>query len=182
MPTGSNASLRADRRSVRRVGSGWLASGAMEIRPATADDLPAIVALLASDQLGRHREQVDGRLDDAYAAAFATIDADPNNHLVVGVEDGEVVATLQLTFIPYVVHRGSLRAQVEAVRVASSHRGRGLGDQLMRWAEARARDAGCATIQLTSNKARTDAHRFYARLGYVATHEGFKRDLRGGAG
>ncbi len=149
----------------------------MEIREATAADVPAIVALLASDQLGQHREQVDGPLDDAYARAFAAIDADPNNLLVVGVEDGAVVATLQLTFIPYLTHRGSLRAQVEAVRVSDDRRGQGLGEQLMRWAEQQARTRGCAMIQLTSNKARGDAHRFYERLGYTATHEGFKQAL-----
>lgn len=154
----------------------------MQIRAATADDVPAIVALQAADQLGQHRESSGGPLDDAYVRAFAAIDADPNNQLVVGVEDGEVVATLQLTLIPYLTHRGSRRAQVEAVRVAADHRGRGLGDQLMRWAEDQARAAGCAMIQLTSNKARGDAHRFYERLGYASTHEGFKRDLRGDAG
>ena len=149
----------------------------MEIREATAADVPAIVALLASDQLGQHREQVDGPLDDAYARAFAAVDADPNNLLVVGVADGAVVATLQLTFIPYLTHRGSLRAQVEAVRVSDDRRGQGLGEQLMRWAEQQARNRGCAMIQLTSNKARGDAHRFYERLGYTATHDGFKRAL-----
>ena len=149
----------------------------MEIREATAADVPAIVALLASDQLGQHREQVDGPLDDAYARAFAAVDADPNNLLVVGVADGAVVATLQLTFIPYLTHRGSLRAQVEAVRVSDDRRGQGLGEQLMRWAEQQARTRGCAMIQLTSNKARGDAHRFYERLGYTATHEGFKQAL-----
>ena len=154
----------------------------MEIRPATADDVPTIVAMLASDQLGQHREQVDGPLDDAYLEAFGAIDADPTNELVVGVVDGEVVATLQLTIIPYLTHRGSRRAQVEAVRVADSHRGRGLGEQLMRWAAERAREHGCTMIQLTSNKARPDAHRFYERLGYAATHEGFKQDLRSAVG
>lgn len=151
----------------------------MEIREATAEDVPAIVRLLAADQLGATREQVDdGPLDPAYLDAFATIDADPHNLLVVGVDDDEVVATLQLTFIPYLTHRGSWRAQVEAVRVADSHRGQGLGEQLMRWAEDRARERGCGMIQLTSNRARGDAHRFYERLGYEATHEGFKRPLR----
>ena len=154
----------------------------MEIRPATADDVPAIVALLAEDQLGQHREQVDGPPDPAYARAFADIAASPNDQLVVGVEDGTVVATLQLTLIPYLSHRGSRRALVEAVRVAADRRGHGLGEQLMRWAEDRAREAGCRMVQLTSNKARDDAHRFHTRLGYVASHEGFKLDLRPDAG
>lgn len=149
----------------------------MEIRAATAEDVPAIVTLLAADQLGQHREQVDGEVDPAYHRAFEAIDADPHNVLVVGVEDRQVVASLQLTFIPYLTHRGSWRAQVEAVRVADGHRGRGLGDELMRWAEDRARERGCAMIQLTSNRARPDAHRFYERLGYEASHAGFKKTL-----
>ena len=149
----------------------------MEIREATAADVPAIVALLASDQLGQHANRSTGHSTTPTPGAFATCDADPNNLLVVGVADGAVVATLQLTFIPYLTHRGSLRAQVEAVRVSDDRRGQGLGEQLMRWAEQQARTRGCAMIQLTSNKARGDAHRFYERLGYTATHEGFKRAL-----
>ncbi|MBW3562265.1 MAG: GNAT family N-acetyltransferase [Actinobacteria bacterium] len=147
----------------------------LDIREATSEDVPAIVRLLAADQLGAHREDPTELAD--YLDAFERIETDPNNLLLVVEDDGVVVGTLQLTFIPYLTYRGGWRAQVEAVRVAADRRGSGLGRQLMEWAVEQAEERGCHLIQLTSNKVRDDAHRFYESLGFAATHEGFKRHL-----
>ncbi|GAA2659571.1 GNAT family N-acetyltransferase [Streptomyces aculeolatus] len=147
----------------------------LEIRRATAADVPAIVAMLADDPLGATRETPD---DPApYEQAFARIDADPAQHLAVAERDGTVVGTLQLTVIPGLSRRGMTRALIEAVRVHRDERGSGLGTQLIEWAVAEARRQGCAVVQLTSDATRTDAHRFYERLGFEATHVGFKRML-----
>ncbi|MCY1127543.1 GNAT family N-acetyltransferase [Frigidibacter sp. RF13] len=146
----------------------------IHFRPATEDDVPAIVALLADDILGATRER---REIDAYLAAFRTMVAEGNNHLIVGDDDGRIVATYQITFISGLSLKAARRAQVEAVRVASTFRGRGIGAALMADAEARARAAGCTLMQLTTNKTRADAHRFYERRGFTPTHIGYKRDL-----
>jgi GNAT superfamily N-acetyltransferase len=146
-------------------------------RPARAEDLPAIVALLAEDVLGATREAPGPTLDPAYSAAFEAIAADPNQLLAVAELAGEVVGTLQLSFIPGLARRGALRGQIEAVRVAARHRGAGLGEAMLGWAIAACRARGCALVQLTSDKARSDAHRFYERLGFRATHEGYKLAL-----
>lgn len=138
----------------------------------------AIVELLAADQLGATR---DGADDDEglepYRRAFEAIDADPAQLLLVADSGGEIVATMQLSFLPGLARRGALRAQIEAVRVRVDQRGSGLGGELMIWAIEEARRRGCALVQLTSDKRRTDAHRFYERLGFVASHEGFKLAL-----
>ena len=139
--------------------------------------MPAIAALLADDRLGVTREDT-GDLT-AYLAAFERIDADPAHLLVVADDGSDVVGTLQLSVIPSLSRRGALRAQVEAVRVARSQRGRGLGQALLRWAVEEARSRGCSLLQLTTDKQRTDAQRFYERLGFVASHEGMKLDLAG---
>ncbi|MHA4813756.1 N-acetyltransferase family protein [Streptomyces aculeolatus] len=147
----------------------------LEIRRATAADVPAIVAMLADDPLGATRETPD---DPApYEQAFARIDADPAQHLAVAERDGTVVGTLQLTVIPGLSRRGMTRALIEAVRVHRDERGSGLGTQLIEWAVEEARRQGCAVVQLTSDATRTDAHRFYERLGFESTHVGFKRML-----
>ncbi|GAA1499956.1 GNAT family N-acetyltransferase [Streptomyces synnematoformans] len=147
----------------------------LEIRRATAADVPAIVAMLADDPLGAARETPD---DPApYERAFAWIDADPGQHLAVAERDGRIVGTLQLTFIPGLSLRGTTRALIEAVRVHRDLRGSGLGSQLIEWAVEEARRRGCGMVQLTSNATRTDAHRFYERLGFAASHVGFKRTL-----
>jgi GNAT superfamily N-acetyltransferase len=145
------------------------------IRTATAEDVPAIVALLMDDPLGAKRE-IPG--DPRYAAAFAAISADPNQILAVADADGEIVGTLQITFTPGLSRVGATRATVEGVRVRSDQRGNGLGQQLMEWAikEATTRDA--AMVQLTTDVTRTDAHRFYERLGFVASHVGMKLTLQ----
>jgi GNAT superfamily N-acetyltransferase len=148
----------------------------MILRAAVRADLPAIVALLADDVLGKARDHAV--VDDAYERAFADIDSDPRNLLVVAEDGGEVVACLQVTYIPGLGRHGAERALVEAVRVRSDRRGQGIGEQLMRWTVDRARQRGCALVQLTSDKSRSDAHRFYTRLGFVASHEGMKLTLR----
>ncbi len=148
------------------------------LRIATEADVAAVVDLLAADQLGATRDGVRGETDlAAYTAAFRQIDADPAHLLLVAEHDGRLVGTFQLSFLPGLARRGALRAQIEAVRVAESQRGSGLGAAMMRWAIDEARRRGCALVQLTSDKARTDAHRFYARLGFVASHEGMKLAL-----
>lgn len=145
------------------------------VRRARRDDVPAIVALLADDVLGQARE--DAHEVAPYLAAFERVDADPAHLLVVAERDGEVVGTLQLTELPGLSHRGASRAQVEAVRVAADLRGQGLGRALVQWAVEESRARGCAVVQLTTNKERTAAHRFYERLGFVASHEGMKLPL-----
>jgi GNAT superfamily N-acetyltransferase len=157
-----------------------LAAGPAQVtlRRARAEDVSAIVGLIAADQVGASR---DGIRDDAdlavYQAAFGAIDADPAQLLLVADWDGEVVGTMQLSFLPGLARRGALRAQIEAVRVSSSFRGHGLGAGMMQWAIAEARRRGCALVQLTTDKSRTDAHRFYQRLGFVPSHEGMKLAL-----
>ncbi|GAA0445910.1 GNAT family N-acetyltransferase [Streptomyces stramineus] len=146
-----------------------------EIRRATADDIPALVKLLADDPLGAQRETPEDLAP--YRAAFARIAADPHQHLVVAVRDGRTVGTLQLTLIPGLSRRGASRALIEAVRVDSEERGGGLGTRLVEWAVGTARDAGCRLVQLTSDATRIEAHRFYERLGFEASHLGFKFQL-----
>ena len=150
----------------------------LEIRRARRDDLPAIVHLLADDPLGASREADVSPLPDSYYAAFDAIDADANQELVV-VESGErVIGVLQLTFIPYLTYQGSWRALIEGVRVAADRRSGGIGRRMIQWCIERSRQRGCRMVQLTSNKSRADAIRFYKRLGFVASHEGFKLPLQ----
>jgi ribosomal protein S18 acetylase RimI-like enzyme len=144
----------------------------IEIRPATRDDLPAILGMLFDDQLGATRETPDDLTP--YLKAFEEIDADPSELLVVAERNGSVIGTLQLSIIPGLSRAGSKRGMVEAVRVHSSARGLGLGTTLMEWAISESRARGCAMVQLTSDKSRIEAHRFYERLGFTASHEGFK--------
>lgn len=148
---------------------------AVVLRRAEAGDLPAIVGLLAADQLGAARDGIRDDVDlRAYRRAFAEIDRDPAHVLVVVQAADRVVATMQLSFLPGLARRGALRAQVEAVRVDQAYRGGGLGQAMLTWAISEARQRGCALIQLTTDKSRTGAHRFYERLGFVASHEGMK--------
>ena len=155
-----------------------LGSSVATVRRAEATDVPAIVDLLAADQLGATRDGVRTEADHAaYQRAFEAIDADPAHLLVVVEDGGEIVATFQLSFLPGLARRGALRAQIEAVRVRGDYRRRRLGEALMTWAIDEARRRGCALVQLTSDKSRQAAHRFYARLGFVASHEGMKLRL-----
>jgi GNAT superfamily N-acetyltransferase len=146
-------------------------------RSAAEADLPAIVALLADDMIGAGREGDAAADRTAYLTAFRAICADPRNHLVVADIAGEVAGTLQITYIPGISRRGAERAQIEAVRVAAAHRGRGLGREMIKWAIARAKERGCGLVQLTSDKRREDAIRFYGSLGFEPTHEGMKLPL-----
>ena len=143
-------------------------------RKAVADDLPAIVALLDDDALSKGREDPSLPLDPRYVAGFEAIDAHPNQLQVVAERDGEVIGTMQLSFLPGIAFRGGWRGQIEAVRIAGELRGQGLGGAMIDWAVERFRERGCHMAQLTSMNTRTDAHRFYERLGFTATHEGFK--------
>lgn len=147
------------------------------IRPATEDDLVAVVRLLADDSLGAAREQYAIPLPIAYLAAFTAIEVQSGNDLLVAAVEHEVVGCLQLTVIPGISRLGALRAQIEGVRVASGHRGAGIGEALVQDAIERARRAGCAFVQLTTDSTRTDARRFYERLGFEASHVGLKLRL-----
>jgi GNAT superfamily N-acetyltransferase len=148
------------------------------LRRATAADLPALVTLLADDPLGADREEPDEDLSP-YRRAFELVDADPAHLLLVAVAGDALVGTLQLSFLPGLARRGALRAHMEAVRVAAGVRGAGLGAAMIGWAIGEARRRGCALVQLTTDKTRVDAHRFYERLGFVASHEGLKLALPG---
>lgn len=148
------------------------------MRPATLDDLPAIIGLLFDDENGRTREDPSEPLDPRYLAAFEAIDADPNQHLIAAELDGAVIGTLQLSFLPGLSFRGAWRGQIEAVRIASHLRNRRLGEQLILWAVEQCRARDCKMVQLTSKADRTAAHRFYARLGFVQSHVGMKLHLR----
>ncbi|MEQ9568926.1 MAG: GNAT family N-acetyltransferase [Longimicrobiales bacterium] len=152
-------------------------SGAVRLRDAREPDLPALVALLADDALGATREDASLPLSRRYRAAFAAIDADPHQALVVAERDGAVVGLLQLTFIPSLTYRGSWRAQIEGVRVARSMRSSGLGRRLVSHALERARERGCRLVQLTTDKRRPRALTFYESLGFTASHEGMKLHL-----
>lgn len=145
------------------------------IRRATAGDVPHIVLLLADDTLGAQRESPHEL--GPYQAAFATIDADPRQLLLVAEIDERVAGTAQLTFLPGLSRQGGTRAQIEAVRVGRQARGSGLGSRLIEWCVDRSREHGCTMVQLTSDVTRLDAHRFYERLGFKATHIGFKLGL-----
>jgi GNAT superfamily N-acetyltransferase len=147
----------------------------LTIRAAVTEDVTAIVAMLADDPLGAQRESPD---DPApYLAALERLSADPNQHLVVAVREGRVVGTLQLTIVPGLSRRGATRSIIEGVRVHADQRGSGLGTQLVEWAIEESRRQDCQLVQLTSDSTRIDAHRFYERLGFTASHIGFKLPL-----
>ncbi|MFC8041083.1 GNAT family N-acetyltransferase [Paenarthrobacter sp. NPDC057355] len=150
-------------------------SRTFSLRPARKGDLPRILALLVDDQLGATREKADDLAP--YEQAFDAIDADAAHLLVVGELGGEVVATFQLSYLPGLSRRGSWRAQIEAVRVSDALRGQGVGALMIQWAVDQARERGCSLVQLTTDKSRVAAHRFYERLGFVASHEGMKLTL-----
>lgn len=145
------------------------------VRRATRADVPAIIGLLTDDPLGATRETHGD--DAAYLKAFEAIDADPAHELVVLDDEGEVIGTLQLTLLPGLSRGGALRAQVEGVRVASSRRGQGLGEGLFQWAIEESQRRGAVILQLTTDTSREGAHRFYERLGFVASHVGMKLPL-----
>lgn len=133
--------------------------------------------MLADDPLGSKREDNSDPLPAAYRTAFEAIDSDPNNDLVVAVRDNRVIGVLQITFIPYLTYRGGWRALIEGVRISKSARTSGVGGAMFQWAINRARERGCIMVQLTTDKSRPDAVRFYENLGFVASHEGMKLKL-----
>ncbi|MFF8426870.1 GNAT family N-acetyltransferase [Streptomyces sp. NPDC016566] len=149
--------------------------GDLEIRRAAADDLPAVVAMLADDPLGAQRESPDDLTP--YLVALDRLNADPNQQLVVAVREGRVIGTLQLTLIHGLSRKGATRSIIEAVRIHADERGSGLGTRLIEWAVEESRRQNCQLVQLTSDRSRTDAHRFYERLGFTASHVGFKLQL-----
>ncbi len=150
----------------------------MKIRRAKREDVADIVAMLADDQLGQQREDFRIPLPNAYYIAFEKIKADPNQELIVLVDEANsIVGTLQLSFIPYLTYQGGIRAQIEQVRIHKNHRGKGLGKFLFEWAIHSAREKGAHVVQLTTDKKRPDALRFYENLGFKASHEGMKHHL-----
>lgn len=152
--------------------------GQVSIREARREDLPAIVALLADDPLGATRESPAEPLPDAYHQAFEEIDSDPRQTLLVAEVHGRVVGTLQLSVLPNLTYGGRRRAQVEGVRIAADARGGGVGRGLVEHAKSLAREAGCHMLQLTTNRQRAQAVRFYERLGFVDSHHGLKLYLQ----
>lgn len=146
----------------------------LTIRSATRDDVPAVVRMLADDHLGSTREATGTTVPPSYYQAFDALESDPNNLLLVACDETEVVGTLQLTFTPSLSYRGGWRATVESVRATRERRGQGIGTALMRRALELARERRCVLLQLTTDKTRTDAQRFYERLGFQASHIGMK--------
>lgn len=149
----------------------------LTFRRAAAADLPALVTLLADDVLGKGREDATLPPRPAYVAAFEAIDRDPNQYLAVAERDGRIIGCLQLSFIPGLSRQGLWRGQIESVRIAAGARGEGMGRTLFEWAIAQCRERGCGLVQLTTDKQRSDARRFYESLGFTASHEGMKLDL-----
>ncbi|MCH0564429.1 MULTISPECIES: GNAT family N-acetyltransferase [unclassified Streptomyces] len=150
-------------------------TGDLHMRPATEDDLPAVVAMLADDPLGAQREAPDNLAP--YRAALERLSTDPLQHVIVAVRSDRIVGSLQLTIIPGLSRRGSTRSIIEGVRVHAGERGSGLGARLIEWAVETSRREGCQLVQMASDASRTDAHRFYERLGFTASHAGFKLPL-----
>lgn len=147
----------------------------MIFRPAKKADVFEIVKMIANDNLGRLREDFKDPLPDQYYEAFENINQDKNQELIVlENEEGEVIGTLQLSFIQYLTYQGGIRAQIEAVRIREDQRGQGVGEKMFKWAIERARERGAHLIQLTTDKKRQEALKFYQKLGFTASHEGMK--------
>ncbi len=149
----------------------------IQFREAAEQDLDKIVGMLADDELGRKRERHEQPLPESYKKAFLAISSDPNNELVVAYQGDEVIGVQQITFTPYLTHQGGWRATIEGVRISSSFRGKGLGTEMINYGIRRAKERGCHLVQLTTDKKREDALRFYEQLGFKATHEGLKMKL-----
>lgn len=149
----------------------------MTFREATAADLPQIVRLLADDPLGSTRETPGEEIPEAYFTAFAAIEKDPNNAVIVAEVAGDLAGCLQLTYIPGLTYTGSERAQIEGVRIAAEQRGRGVGQLMINWAIDQARARGCRVVQLTTDRQRPDAIRFYQKIGFRPSHMGMKYHL-----
>ena len=148
------------------------------LRLATEADLPRLVEMLADDALGATRERYETPLPQGYRHAFEAIARDPNNELIVAESAGRVIGMLQLTYLPSLTYQGRWRAMVEGVRVARETRSGGIGRQLLEHALERARRRDCHLVQLTTDKARPEALKFYQALGFMASHEGMKLALK----
>jgi ribosomal protein S18 acetylase RimI-like enzyme len=144
----------------------------VSIRPACREDVAAIVAMLADDHLGRARERLEDPLPASYYEAFSRVERDQNLQLVVAESEGRVVGCLQLAILPGLSSQGGLRGLLEDVRVASDCRSRGIGEKLVQWAVTEAKARGCNLVELLTHQTRTDAQRFYKRLGFTASHVG----------
>ncbi|MBC7829959.1 MAG: GNAT family N-acetyltransferase [Chitinophagaceae bacterium] len=149
----------------------------LRFRFADLDDLRDIVKMLSDDILGATREKLESSLSGNYLTAFEKITSDPNQELTIVEMNGERVATFQLTFIQYLVYQGGRRAQIEAVRIKSNYRGMGIGTKVFEYVINRAKEKGCHLLQLTSDKKRPEAIKFYERIGFISTHEGMKLQL-----
>lgn len=149
----------------------------LHFRVAVRSDVATIVKMLADDPLGAKREIYTAPPPESYYRAFEAIAQDPNNELIVAEAKGIVIGVLQMTFIPGMTYQGSWRAVIEGVRIAANFRSQGIGRHLFEWAIERARQRGCRLLQLTSDKSRPDAIRFYEGLGFAASHEGMKLHL-----
>ncbi|RMI47378.1 GNAT family N-acetyltransferase [Actinomadura harenae] len=154
----------------------------MTFREATRDDLPVVVRLLATDPIAANRESVgdatgEAGVPEAYFTAFAAIERDPNNSVIVAELDGEIAGCLQLTYIPGLTYTGGERAQIEGVRVAAEQRGRGIGQLMVGWAIEQARTRGCRLVQLTTDRQRPESIRFYQKIGFRPSHMGMKYHL-----
>ncbi len=147
----------------------------MIFRKATVDDISQIVKMIANDKLGSLREDYQDPLPGTYYEAFKNIDSDSNQELIV-IEDIDktIIGTLQLSFIQYLTYQGGIRAQIEAVRIREDKRGEGIGEKAFKWAINRAKARGAHLLQLTTDKKRPEAIKFYQKLGFKATHEGMK--------
>lgn len=147
----------------------------MKFRKAKREDVSVIVKMIANDKLGKLRESYKTPLPGFYYKAFENIAKDGNQELVVLEDDtGAVIGTLQLSFIQYLTYKGGIRAQIEAVRIREDQRGKGIGEKMFTWAIERAKERGAHLIQLTSDKKRPEAIKFYEKLGFKATHAGMK--------
>ena len=150
----------------------------LSFRKATSSDIKHIVEMLADDELGSQREDFQLPIPVSYLNAFQAINQDPNQELIVVECDGQIIGTLQLSFIQYLTYQGGIRAQIEAVRIQKNHRGQGLGERFFQWAIQRAKERNAHVLQLTTDKQRPDAIRFYEKLGFKASHEGMKLHLK----
>jgi ribosomal protein S18 acetylase RimI-like enzyme len=149
----------------------------IQFRRATLADLPVLIGLLADDELGAGRELAAGDPAPCYVEAFHAISADPNQFLAVMTDGPQIVGMLQLSFIPGLSRQGAWRGQIESVRIAAGRRGERLGERMLAWAIDQCRARRCKLVQLTTDKSRADAHRFYDRLGFAPSHVGYKLQL-----
>ena len=149
----------------------------LKIRNALLDDIPMVVRLLSNDPLGSERESYQKPLPNQYYVAFTEIDSDKNNFLMVVEDDNNIIGTMQLTILHHMTHQGGKRAQIEGVRIDENYRGKGIGKHMIEWAINKARTLGCHLVQLTTDKKRPEALKFYQQIGFVDSHEGLKFHL-----